>query len=90
MVRSTTAEMRDLREAVFARAGWRCQWPQCPHPELELQMAHLHHRGMGGSTAANTLDNCICLCKWHHDALDGRIRFERSDWLRWVKQAVGI
>lgn len=90
MPRSSPAEMSALREAVFTRAGWRCQWPQCPHPQTDLQMAHLKHRGMGGSVEANTLDNCIVLCAWHHDQLDGRVRFERTDWLRWVKSALGI
>lgn len=37
-----------------------------------LQLAHLHHRGMGGSREANTPENCVTLCRFHHDIFDGR------------------
>jgi hypothetical protein len=35
-------------------------------------MAHIVGKGMGGSREANTLDNVIMLCRYHHDLFDGR------------------
>ena len=78
MPKSTAEEMAVLREEVFARDGYRCMWPGCDRdigftPSTNpLQMAHLTHRGMGGSRERNTADNCITLCALHHDCLDGR------------------
>lgn len=81
MVKSTAKEMAALREEVFERDGYRCMWPGCSaspgwNPEEgqfnKLEMAHLTHRGMGGSKERNTADNCITLCQIHHDCLDGR------------------
>lgn len=71
--------MAALREEVFAR-DQGCRWPGCEYERKgfvnqwrpELQMAHLTHRGMGGSKERNTADNCITLCSIHHDCLDGR------------------
>jgi hypothetical protein len=53
------------------RDGGMCQWPGCGMT-TELQMAHLVHRGMGGSPKANVLENVVMLCTYHHDILDGR------------------
>jgi hypothetical protein len=36
-------------------------------------MAHVRHRGMGGSRVRNSLDNVAWLCVPHHDLLDGRV-----------------
>lgn len=68
----TPAELRSL---VFERDGYSCVWPSCTLLLTEanpLQLAHLNHRGMGGSKHANTLDNAVALCAFHHDVFDGR------------------
>lgn len=88
MPKSTPAELRDLREEVFSRDRYRCVWPGCSTSEWDqrffgvnptaenlarpLQLAHLVHRGMGGSKYANRPDNCVTLCRLHHDIFDGR------------------
>ena len=87
MPRSTTTEMAALREEVFARAQDRCEWPGCADPAEQL--AHLTHRGMGGSKTANTPGNTSALCVRHHDVLDGRtalgtLRWELNEMLRTV------
>ena len=78
MPRSSQTELADLREEVFIRDRWKCIWPGCEtsgammprdHP---LQLAHLQHRGMGGSVERNTAENCVTLCRFHHDIFDGR------------------
>jgi len=76
-----------LREEVFERASGRCEWPGCPDPAEEL--AHLTHRGMGGSKTRNVASNCAALCSRHHDCLDGRtalgtLRWELGEMLRAV------
>ena len=53
------------------RDGGMCQWPACGSTS-RLQLAHLEHRGMGGSKYANVLANVVMLCDYHHDILDGR------------------
>lgn len=62
--------LRRLRAHVVERAGAVCEWPHCQAPHQ--QMAHLHHRGMGGNPAADRPDNVAMLCATHHDILDGR------------------
>ena len=71
MPKSTPAEMHELRLQLQAVAGAMCEWPYCDEPGE--QMAHLHHRGMGGSREANVLANVAWLCIIHHDLLDGRV-----------------
>lgn len=76
MPKSTPAELRSLREEVFAR-DQGCVWPGCDARYANgkvygLQLAHLVHRGMGGSKYANRPDNCVTLCRMHHDIFDGR------------------
>lgn len=87
MVRSSLAELADLRRAVAERALGICEWPGCD--DGGRQMAHLTHRGMGGSTTANTMSNLAWLCIRHHDTLDGRtsrgtLRYELNELLRHV------
>lgn len=53
------------------RAGGQCEWISCG-TTYDLEMAHLTHRGMGGSPKANVLANVCMLCAYHHDVLDGR------------------
>ena len=71
-----------LRSEVFARDGG-CVWPGC---DLDitglnpLQLAHLQHRGMGGSKTRNTPENCVTLCRQHHDMLDGRTALGTTRW----------
>lgn len=84
-----------LREEVFARDGG-CVWPGCTYKVSgvnPLQLAHLEHRGMGGSKSRNTAANCVMLCRWHHDCLDGRtglgtLRFELNEMLRAVTEGL--
>lgn len=63
-------ELDALREQVKARAHGRCEWSGCT--TWGEQLAHLHHRGLGGSEAANEPSNAIWACQQHHDLLDGR------------------
>ena len=66
--------LRALRDNVLERDG-QCVWPGCDYEITgtnPLQLAHLVHRGMGGSQSRNTEDNCVTLCRIHHDILDGR------------------
>ena len=78
MPRSSTADLKALRHEVFERDGYECKWPGCgsdigfPPATNPLEMAHLVHRGMGGSKERNTLDGCITLCRYHHSIFDGR------------------
>lgn len=81
----------EMRAEVFARDGYRCQFPNCTLLLTEvnpLQLAHLKHRGMGGAPDRNSIDNGLALCRWHHDWLDGRMgsgaRLERETILRAV------
>lgn len=60
----------ELREQTRQRAGDRCEWSHCG--AYGEQLAHLHHRGMGGSDQANEIGNVMWLCREHHDLLDGR------------------
>lgn len=75
MPKSSPAELSDLRAAALER-DQACRWPGCGFAiepfTNPLEMAHLTHRGMGGSTEVNTLDEVVMLCKAHHDCLDGR------------------
>jgi len=96
MPKSTAAALSALRDEVFARDG-SCRWPGCVLPTTDawgyehnpLEMAHLVHRGMGGSRERNTLANVVVLCRAHHALLDGRVselklRWELNEMLRYV------
>ena len=81
------SELSDLRAVVLERDRG-CVWPACESGE-RLQLAHLKHRGMGGSKTRNTEDNCVMLCELHHNCLDGRtglgiLRLELSEMLKHV------
>ncbi len=87
MPKASRAEMTALRSEVYERAQGACEWPGCADPGTEL--AHLTHRGMGGSKRANTASNCSWLCERHHNCLDGRtglgtLRWELNEMLRYV------
>lgn len=77
MPKSTLTELAVLRATVFMRDGG-CMWPGCDRRLTDelgvnpIQLAHLTHRGMGGSRERNTPENCVALCLLHHDCLDGR------------------
>lgn len=60
----------ELRRVAWDRSYGLCQWPSCS--ERAEEMAHLHHRGMGGGPSRNTLGNVLMLCKPDHDMFDGR------------------
>jgi len=92
--KSSAAELSALRDEAMARDG-RCRWPGCTYTEREapLQMAHLVHRGMGGSKYANRLENVAMLCEIHHRCLDGvigthKLRWELNELLRFVVGSV--
>jgi hypothetical protein len=78
MPKSTPAQMMALHTEVFTRSKGVCEWPGCHDPAEEL--AHLEHRGMGGSKSRNTADNCAALCQRHHDCLDGRTALGTLRW----------
>lgn len=76
----------ELRNQAMERARWSCEWPACPHPTINLEMAHLTPIGMGGGTHADTLNNVAILCHFHHmiqegETVKGRKR-EVTDLLR--------
>lgn len=82
--------LSDLRAEVLERDGG-CIWPGCEHHTEPLQLAHLTHRGMGGSKSRNTPDNCVTLCRIHHDCLDGRtglgtLRYELNQMLTTIRR----
>lgn len=94
MPKSSPAELSALREEVFARDGG-CVWPGCDQyilPNNPLQLAHLTHRGMGGSIERNNPGNMIALCAVHHDCLDGRtgLGILRLELNRMLRSVVGI
>jgi hypothetical protein len=79
------SQLSELRTEVYERAQGKCEWPGCADPGQHL--AHLTHRGMGGSKTRNTADNCAWLCVRHHDILDGRtglgtLRWELNELMR--------
>ena len=59
----------DLRRAVYARAGWRCQ--NCDAGNVELHAHHVVPLSRGG---ANTLGNLVCLCLHCHELLHPHMR----------------
>ncbi len=86
-MRATKAEMTALRQEVFERARGICEWPGCSDSAEAL--AHLTHRGMGGSVERNRPDNTAAMCARHHDCLDGRtalgtLRWELNEMMRAV------
>ena len=58
----------ELRKDRLEVDGHQCRWPAAWH-EGPLQMAHLEQSSQGG---ADTIDNVVMLCRWHHDVLDNR------------------
>lgn len=89
MPRSSREELAALREEVFARDG-RCVWPGCA--DGPLQLVHLHHRGMGGQTSVNIPEECVTMCRTHHDIYDGRIvgSYAREEWAALFRYLAGI
>lgn len=84
MVRSPIEELQELRRQVQVVSGGVCEWAGCG--ERGEEMAHLVHRGMGGSAEVNVLRNVAWLCGYHHDIFDGR----RSQGLREaIRQLLG-
>ena len=64
--------MTKLRLKAFIRAKNRCEWAGCDSSR-ELQLAHIHGKGMGGSDTRNyDIMNVAVLCMTHHDIYDGR------------------
>ena len=57
----------EVRRAVLARAGGRCEFPRCGF-DTWLDLAHVVAHRHGGSREA---DNLLLLCGVHHRALDG-------------------
>lgn len=84
----------ELRVVVLSRDGG-CTWPGCTlllTATNPLQCAHLRHRGMGGSKTANTPDNAVALCAFHHDIFDGRQGQgkTRTELAHMLKAVVGV
>jgi len=79
------SELSELRAQLVELVGFGCEWPGCD--DRGEQMAHLTHRGMGGSSTRNTIANVMWLCVRHHDCLDGRtalgtLRVELNELMR--------
>ena len=58
-----------LREQVMERDHWRCIWPACGRPAVEL--AHFHSIGVGGRPSADDMSNVGALCFAHARHSDG-------------------
>ena len=52
-----------IRRAVIAR-DQHCRYPGCNRPPAWTDVHHVHHWQDGGS---HSLDNCVLLCRRHHD-----------------------
>jgi hypothetical protein len=52
-----------IRRAVLLRDR-TCAWPRCGRPPVYCDVHHLRHRQDGGETS---LENCVCVCQYHHD-----------------------
>jgi hypothetical protein len=52
-----------IRRAVLLRDR-KCAWPRCGRPAVYCDVHHLRHKEDGGETS---LENCICVCQYHHD-----------------------
>ena len=68
----------ELREQVFGRARGGCEWSRCTSRAEHL--AHIQGIGRGGNPDG-TRDapmNCLALCVFHHDVLDGRVMAGRA------------
>lgn len=77
---SEILELSELRQILMEAVG-RCEWPECVDTYGPFEMAHLRHRGMGGSPSkkVNTLANVVLLCHHHHMVLDGEDRPRRHE-----------
>lgn len=64
--------MTKLRLMAFRRANNRCEWAGC-NKSSQLQLAHIHGKGMGGNEKRKyDPENVAVLCMYHHDIYDGR------------------
>ena len=64
-----------VRAAVIARDHARCRVPGCRSARW-IEVHHVRPRAQGGR---HTMDNLICLCGGHHDAVHvGRLRIARA------------
>jgi len=83
-----SAVCREIR----ARAGDKCEGlyqrveggaeriGPCPcRGRFRLVLAHIKHKGMGGSKSRDTVDNILQLCQYGHDLFDGRITRREFD-----------
>jgi len=77
---ASLAEWKEIRQAVLARAGWRCQ--ACG-VRRRLDVHHVMKRSQGGSDF--DLDHLVALCRWCHNQTDAP--FERG---RLVVTALGV
>jgi hypothetical protein len=59
-----------IRNAVKLRDR-HCQWAGgCDQPASACEVHHVRHKGRGGKTS---LDNCLCLCFYHHQVVIHRM-----------------
>jgi hypothetical protein len=64
--------MTQLRLMAFRRAKNKCEWAGC-NSRSQLQLAHIHGKGMGGNEQRKYDPlNVSVLCLYHHDIYDGR------------------
>lgn len=56
------------KDAVFARAGGRCEFPGCTKP-IECY----HHRWRRGQGGPGTAENCLGLCTRDHDYIHANV-----------------
>lgn len=79
---SALIERREKRKALDAfeeaekhkvriRDRMRCRWPDCGYcrryKNLQLHVAHIVAKGMGGSASRNVASNMILLCALRHE-----------------------
>lgn len=89
MPKAKRGDLAELRAQALERDGG-CKWPGCDYQidlANNLQMAHIKHRGMGGRTSVNRLDEVVILCALHHRLFDGetglvKLRYELETMLR--------
>ena len=62
---ASVCEWKLIRQAVLARAGWRCQ--ACG-VRRRLDVHHVMKRSQGGSDF--DLEHLVALCRWCHDQTD--------------------
>ena len=68
-------ETAAIREAVFKRAEWRCQWTLPSGRRCSRLADHLHHKegGSGRRRQRQSVENTEALCWFHHKEAHGEL-----------------